>query len=242
MELIEYKEMDNIENTHPWFLAKKRYLFAVVRKYLKAKDAKILDVGCGTGAIMKAFKDEGFDICGIDYNQTAIDYCHEKGLEATLGSLDDQQFADQSFDCIMALDVLEHIEKDAEAVKKIGRLLKPGGILVATVPAHQSLWSYHDVSLHHCRRYSYKNFKQLFADGYDVKFLGWIHAVVLLPLVAIRVVRKIFKTREEQSDVRPVNKPVELVLNFLYFIEFSFFRIFGHLPFGLSLMVVAARK
>lgn len=242
MELIEYKEMDSIENTHPWFLAKKRYLFFVIHKYLKNKEAKVLDVGCGTGAIMKAFKDEGFDIRGIDYNQTAIDYCHEKGLNATLGSLDDQQFADQSFDCVVALDVLEHIEKDDEAVRQIGRLLKPGGILVATAPAHQLLWSYHDVSLHHCRRYSYGNFKQLFADGYEIKFLGWIHAFILLPLVAVRLLRKVFKTQEQQSDVRPVSKPAALVLNFSYLIEYSFFRIFGRLPFGLSLMVAAVKK
>ena len=61
---------------------------------------------------------------------------------------------DRHYDLIGAFDVIEHIEDDAAALASIAAKLKPGGKFVMTVPAHQWMWSAHDVVNHHKRRYS----------------------------------------------------------------------------------------
>jgi ubiquinone/menaquinone biosynthesis C-methylase UbiE len=69
--------------------------------------------------------------------------------------------ADNSVDIVTAMDVIEHIPDDKAALREISRILKPGGYLLATVPAFQSLWSDHDVALHHFRRYTQPSFRDV---------------------------------------------------------------------------------
>ncbi|MFX4324646.1 methyltransferase domain-containing protein, partial [Acinetobacter baumannii] len=62
--------------------------------------------------------------------------------------------ADGQYDMIAVLDVVEHIEDDVAALEAMAKRLKPGGTILITVPAHQWMWSAHDVVNHHKRRYS----------------------------------------------------------------------------------------
>ncbi|MFN8559703.1 MAG: methyltransferase domain-containing protein [Dehalococcoidia bacterium] len=62
-------------------------------------------------------------------------------------------FAERVFDAVLALDVIEHVEDDVALLREARRVLRPGGIVVLTVPALPWLWSDHDVVNHHYRRY-----------------------------------------------------------------------------------------
>lgn len=109
-------------------------------KDLKKKDAYVLDIGCGNGNISLALGALGYNVLGIDIDETSI-------RNATaLNTFDNVRFdvsdanafsIDDNFDAIVCSEVLEHLDRPWELVKSIYRILKPGGILVATVPNGQ---------------------------------------------------------------------------------------------------------
>ncbi len=162
MEKCQYDELKEQQGIHWWFVGKKEIVldFAETHAGLrKSKDNTILDVGCGMGLMLDALSEYGC-VYGLDMEQEAVDYCNEclaeKGLEPNvkIGSLPDNvPYEDGTFDYIFALDIIEHIENDVLAIKKLRMLLKPGKRLILTVPALMSLWSYNDVLNQHYRRY-----------------------------------------------------------------------------------------
>lgn len=240
MESQEYKKMDAIENDHWWFVAKRRFLDIALEKYAKNKNSKILDLGCGTGAVIKFFKGKGYDICGVDANIDALNYCLEKKLNVKKGTAENISFENNRFDVVFALDLLEHLDHPEIAVKEINRILKKDGILIATVPAHQSLWSYHDVHLHHKKRYGKKDFKELLQKDFKVENISWIHSFILLPAILIRLKNR--RTGDKKtSDVKASGKIANLIMGIAYFFELAIFRLFNRLPWGLSLLAIARK-
>lgn len=242
MEAHEYQAMEAIENQHAWFLAKFRFLEFALQKIGLSKDKIILDVGCGTGAIIKKLVDAGYKARGVDNSEEALKYCRQKGLEVIQGGADQLPFADNYFDAAISSDMLEHLKDDRKAIAEIGRVIKPGGYFIATVPAHQFLWSYHDVFLHHQRRYGKKDFLALFDQNFEIVFCSWLHASILLPTIILRLIKKWLKQEQRQSEVKPVNPILNNVLKMVYLLELWFFKTFSYLPFGLSLMVVSRKK
>ena len=70
------------------------------------------------------------------------------------------------FNLVCLFDVLEHIENDRETIKKISNILEINGYLFITVPAYQWLWSNHDISLMHKRRYNKKNIYKIISKNF----------------------------------------------------------------------------
>lgn len=241
METVEYQKMDVLESRHWWFVAKRRYLDIVMKKFAKP-GASVLDVGCGTGAVMQFFTEKGYRVEGIDMSDVALAYCREKGLSVKYSLAGSIDYPDATFDVVTASDVLEHLDDDGAAVREIWRVLKPGGMFIATVPAHQALWSYHDVSLHHKRRYGYRQFHDLVASEFDVLAFSWIHMAILLPAVVVRYTTRLFGGNGDTSDVKESSRLVNSCMGAVYAIELSLFALIRVLPFGLSLLVVGKKK
>lgn len=242
MELLEYKKMHKIENNHWWFSAKRQYINIVLKKRFKNRSGlKILDMGCGTGAVIEYLRLKNQQVIGIDANSVAVDYCRQKSLPVEKSEAHKTKFSDGVFDVILALDLLEHLENPEEAIKEMGRILKQGGLLIATVPAHQFLWSYHDVSLHHKKRYNKESLIDLFKVNFFIELISWIHALILPPVIIIRLRNKLMGL-DSSSDVKQNGKIVNLIMKFLYVFELGFFNIFNYLPFGLSLIIVARKE
>jgi len=232
--------MDRIEHDHFWFVAKRKYLSVVLDKYF-SQGGKMLDVGCGTGAVMEFLKSRG-EVEGVDMSETALNYCRQKNLKVEKGLANEMPYSQNTFDAVFALDVLEHLDNPVGAVKEASRVLKDGGLFFATVPAHQWLWSPHDVSMHHKKRYAKQDFAQLFAGEFDILALSWIHAFILLPAMAVRLIRNLLNNKSNSSDVKESSAVINKIMSLLYFIEISIFKVFYSLPFGLSLLVVAKKK
>jgi SAM-dependent methyltransferase len=90
----------------------------------------------------------------LDFSPEAIAYCRQKGLgEVDQGDICAMPFADGSFDLVLATDIIEHVEDDAQALLEIERVLKPDGLALITVPAFAQLWGLQDRVSHHKRRY-----------------------------------------------------------------------------------------
>ncbi len=152
MQTEEYDKLFQLEDAYWWFVGRR----ALARRLLSAyapHAVDVLDLGCGTGAGL-AETPAGQSATGLDPEPRALDYCRRRGLSRlVLGDGARLPFRDRSFDAAVALDVYEHIEDDAAALRETARVLRPGGTLVLSVPAFRLLWGPHDVALRHFRRY-----------------------------------------------------------------------------------------
>src|SRR4029077_15825212 len=115
------------------------------------------------------------------------------------GNLEQPGFGAQ-FDLIGAFDVVEHLSDDLQVFRSIHSMLKPNGMLLLTVPAHQSLWSYFDEVSHHCRRYEASDLRRkLNQCGYEIEFLSQFMASTYPLLWFVRRIKSI-RSRNDSSD------------------------------------------
>ncbi|MCX6186059.1 MAG: methyltransferase domain-containing protein [Bacteroidetes bacterium] len=106
-------------------------------KKLGLPNAKILDVGCGNGNISMALGSIGFNVVGVDIDETSIQNATKKNTFSNIQFkiIDANSFTmNDEFDAVVCSEVLEHLEVPSDLVGSIFRILKPGGVLVATVP------------------------------------------------------------------------------------------------------------
>ncbi|MCK4912005.1 MAG: class I SAM-dependent methyltransferase [Thermodesulfovibrionales bacterium] len=174
---------------HFWFRGKMDLLEVLLQRAVSSflKDTprpSILSIGAGTGENLATAAKCG-DVSALDIDQEALDLIPE-GLvkEKTRGDACHLPYGDGSFDMVLALDVLEHIEDNRAAVAEIRRVLKPGGTVICTVPAHPYLFGAHDRGLGHARRFTMRSTLALF-EGLDVCEAGhWMF--FLLPAAFVQ--------------------------------------------------------
>ncbi len=108
-----------------------------------------------------------------------------------IGRLEEIPWADDSFDLITCLDVIEHTADDRVALRELRRVARPGGVLLATVPAYQALWSHHDEINHHYRRYNRAMLRLAAAEaGWQVARMTSFNSVLLPPAAVVRVAQR----------------------------------------------------
>jgi SAM-dependent methyltransferase len=191
MEEWRYRELYELEDRHWWFRARRRVVWALLRRAGVPDHPRILDAGCGTGRNLVEFGGLG-EAEGVDISPQAVEFCHRRGLPGVRQSvLERLPFEDGRFDLIIATDVIEHLDDPRAALAELRRVAAPGAKLVITVPAYTWLWSRHDDSLHHKRRYTAPRLAA------DVSAAGWRPDVrtyfftALLPgVAAIRKLRR----------------------------------------------------
>ena len=238
MERIIFDRMAALDQTHWWYVARRRILSDVVGRIIKPpKDARILEIGCGTGhnfGMLGAFGT--VDALEVDAaaRQIASERLGRPVGSSSLPELDG--IADASYDLIALLDVLEHVAADTASLTAIRAKLKPGGRILLTVPANQWMWSAHDTVHHHFRRYSGTDLKRVIGGaGLRTDLLTHFNTI-LFPLAAmVRLLGKI-TGREELDDAQPI-APLNAAFTWIFGIER---RLVGRvpMPFGVSLVAV----
>jgi SAM-dependent methyltransferase len=179
----------------------KRYVKAEIGKYLAGD---VLEIGAGIGGSTLAIHDGSVRrwIClEPDANlakRLRIAVQKNRGTHAPdviAGSL--RALADRpSFDCVLYLDVLEHIQDDRSQIEDAVRLVRPGGHIVILSPAHQWLFSEFDKSIGHIRRYNKRSLRSLAPPGWIQKKLTYLDSVgVLLSLANALALRQAMPSR-----------------------------------------------
>lgn len=155
-----------IEETHWWFVGRRRILGAVIRSLIPSgTGAVIVDVGCGTGANIASLVD-GYTCHGIDISERAITFARERFPDVRFScgfgpaDLDLERPADGLLFC----DVLEHVESDFDLLATYLPALADGGHIVLTVPADPSLWSPQDEHHSHYLRYTLDRLQEAWRD------------------------------------------------------------------------------
>jgi SAM-dependent methyltransferase len=145
---------------------------------------RILDLGCGPGNTLRLLERHGLAF-GIEYSTVALAVARGRGLTRVVAGDGAQlPLRSASMDCVVALEVVEHFADDLAVVREAFRVLRPGGVLVASVPAFMSLWRSHDELYGHHRRYTRAEFRRLLtAAGLAVERCDFIKCAYFLPLL-----------------------------------------------------------
>jgi len=177
---------------------------------------RILDVGCGTGRNLQEYARLG-QAEGVDLSPLAVDFCHRGGLAGVRqAGLERLPFEDGSFDLLCATDVLEHVDDDGGALRELRRVAVPGATLLVTVPAYGWLWSHHDDSHGHRRRYTRRGIvARAEAGGWRCRRATYFNSVLLAPIALVRVVQRFTgEPGRTDYDLTPgfAGKALELIM------------------------------
>ena len=241
MERKVYEQMAQLDSRHWWFTARRRILDGVIERVVKPpKDARILELGAGTGhnlAMLSRFGTVEASELDPIARQLASDRLGRPVVEAALPDL--SMFQAGSYDLVALLDVLEHVPDDEGSLRSIKQLLKPGAALLLTVPINPWMWSAHDVAHHHHRRYRKQEIRKLAEDaGYAIDLISPFNSLLFPPIATVRLAGKL--TGKDDSDDAMPSAPVNSILDTVFGLERS---LIGRvpMPFGVSLVAVLRR-
>lgn len=228
------------DSTHWWYRARRDILADfLAREGNLPKNARILEIGCGTGHNLPMLAKFG-TVEAIEIDPAAREIAAER-LGQPVGSAPLPELTGVergAYDLIAVLDVVEHIADDVAALKAMGECLKPGGKILITVPAHQWMWSAHDVVNHHHRRYSKAGLAKAIADaGLKSRKLGYFNSLLFPLAAASRIVGRI--TGKDDSDDAPPPKLVNTVFEGVFRLER---HLVGRVPLtpGVSIVTLAS--
>jgi SAM-dependent methyltransferase len=240
-------DLERLDISNFWFTAKERYLKFIIDK----PGSVILDAGCGSGRNLTSFIDRGFEVVGIDINKRAVTLCREKGYKSYLADIQHETIPgiQPSPDYIVALDLLEHMQKPVQALRNLRKCSHMDTKLIVTVPSYQFLFSKWDQEMRHVKRYTRTILcKELEDGGWKVSRSTYIHFVPLIPAILLRKIINpiINRVRPPDSNVREHFTNPHPLLNslliYLYYPEFYCFQKRIPLLIGLSVMAIATPK
>jgi SAM-dependent methyltransferase len=178
-----------VEDRHWWFVGRRKIMLDLAATIVPPSHQRlVIDVGCGTGANAAAFA-QRYRCVGVDVSDEAIQAARSRfpGVEFICGTAPGAlgELAHQA-DLLVVSDVIEHVADDLAFVSDLVAAMKPGAFLLITVPADPSLWTKHDESFGHFRRYLPDTLREVWADlpvrevglaGFNSRLYGVIKAI-----------------------------------------------------------------
>ncbi len=157
----------------PRFLLRKSAIKQLMRK-LNLKNKKVLEFGFGSGEMLRWFHSEGAKTSGVDFSSAAVSMAQKRLRDFNLLNEiellpNSEKIPASSMDVVCAFEVLEHVKDDTGVLHEWMNLIKPGGSLILSVPAHMSKWNESDVWAGHYRRYEKQQLIDLFKkEKYEI--------------------------------------------------------------------------
>src|SRR5947209_4493695 len=183
--------MLDVDEHHWWYRGRRMIIKAELERLPlpDAATAHVLDAGCGSGRTLQELLPYGM-VSGIELDPGAAQVAADRDprFDVRIGRLEELPWEDGTFDLITCLDVIEHTPDDRATLASLRRVTKPGGWMLVTVPAYQSLWSRHDVANHHFRRYSRLLLKgAAVTAGWELVRITSFNSLLLAPAAVVRL-------------------------------------------------------
>lgn len=244
MDII-YSHLYRTEAHHWWYAGRRKIVFDRIIAFLSEhKNARILDVGCGTGYNIQCLKQhKNIETVGLDISREALNFCLKRGVTQLVdGNCLLLPFSNNSFDMILMLDVIEQVKNDLSVLKEQARILKTGGMLVIFTPAFEHLWSFHDDMNHHVRRYKIDDLqRKVQLAGLTIHKLTYANTFLFPFILAVRTIERLtgrpgYITTED--DLHP--SWTNTFLKYIFTAESS---LLNHInfPYGVSLLCIAKK-
>jgi SAM-dependent methyltransferase len=244
LERAEYERMHAVEDRMWWYRGLRSLVAAELARTLRVSSAggPVLDAGCGTGGMLARLGADvaGHPTMGLEYDAGAASLAAAKaGRPMASGSVNEMPFDDAALGAYVSLDVLCHGGVDpARALGEARRCLKPGAIALFNLPAYDWLLSAHDKRVHNVRRFTRGQARALLA-GHGFRLLRSTYwNTLLFPLMLLH---RLIGSDDRASDVRDYPKWLDALFSTALAVERAAIATGLSLPFGGSLLVVAAR-
>lgn len=246
MQSHTYAIMRRVEGSHWWYAGRRmileNFLEQIIQKLKsKTENPKILDVGCGTGANLEMLGKFG-EATGVDVSEDALEFCRQRGLsQVKYGLAENLPFADESFDLVTALDVVEHLDDDIAGLKEMHRVLQKDGRALIFVPAFMFLWGVQDDVSNHRIRYTKKQItERLRQAGFEIERSTYANITFFAPILAGRTLMKLTGIKPESENNVNVSALNGILGKFFGAERFWLKNL--NLPFGVSIVVIARKK
>lgn len=238
-----------IEETHAWSRGRRSAILRLLESLGVPRDVRGLEVGCGSGMLLKELRDRGFrDFVGVDISDAALRAAASRGLGDIVSRQDAvaTTFDDDSFDLVIASDVLEHLLDEGRALAEWQRVLRPTGHLIVFVPAFDFLWSDHDAVNRHFRRYSRSQLESVArGSGFEVCRIGYWNTALFFPVLAMRMLTRARNRRGpvgKDDDFAELPGPINGTLAAMFEVESALMRRGVDMPLGVSVYTILRRQ
>lgn len=254
-QIIPFEDLWRMEDELFWHANRNRWILSSLREYypeLSPRQARFLEVGCGGGPVARALVSAGYEYVGVDTSPTLIGKAKSRLPQTPFFASRVEELPLEfhaSFTAVGIFDVLEHLSDPKSLLVNAKLFLKPGGILIATVPARQSLYTLVDSYSGHKRRYENGELSELFrqAGFQNVRELGFFR--VLLPFLIWQRKRLSRKYRSQVPSPRELlrenmqipAKPVNWAMGKLCEWEWKLGRRAAEGKLGASQLVIGTR-
>lgn len=243
MDALEYDKMDAVEDRMWWYRALHGHALRALAPL--AADGAILDAGCGTGGFLAKLRQARprARLSGLEYDPGAAGRAARKArAQVAVGSVNDLPFGSDSFDAALSLDVLCHrAVEPRRALAELRRVLRPGGLLLLNLPAHEWLRSAHDARVHTARRFERGAVRAMLREAGFATADARHWNSLLLPLMVVQ--RKILARAEEAgSDVHEYPRWLDAALHAATRAEAALLGAGMRFPAGGSLLATATRS
>ncbi len=237
--------MYRVETTYWWYGGMESITRALLERwYRRGQGLDILDAGCGTGAAMTTYLADYGPVTGFDLSADAVHFCRLRQAERLArASAVQLPFASASFDLVTSFDVLYErgVSSDAQALREICRVLRPGGRCLLRLPAYDWLRSQHDEAVHTARRYTAPQVQRMLcAASFTVERISYANTFLFPLALVVRIIRRLWPGRDGRSDLDSDPGMLNGVLRSVLASEAPLIAHRG-LPFGLSVVVVGRK-
>jgi SAM-dependent methyltransferase len=253
-----FDTLRQMQERHFWYRGRHRFLWSSVRRTLTGgesclADRRAIDLGGGCGGWIKYLTDRHVragELALADSSRLALDYAADllpDSVQRYQIDLLKLQWRER-WDAAFLLDVLEHIPDDRAALREIRESLTPDGVLFITTPALQRFWTYNDELVHHVRRYSKADYRQLAREcGYEVVDVRYFQFFLSPLLLASRLFRpptlSTLSTAQRQALLARTHRIPSPVVNGVLTAAFAAETPLGHwLPFPWGTSVLATLR
>jgi len=239
VDIAQFDLHAQLEDKHWWFTGRRAVLLEILNRFLPTgMGHRIAEIGCGTGGNLSFFQDF-YDVMGVDISHEAISHARQRvDCPLFLGDFGEQLAPYwPKIDALLLLDVLEHVEDDRAFLGRAVEALRPGGLILLTVPAYSFLWSHHDEVLGHVRRYEMQNLRNVWSNlQVEECYLSPFNSF-LFPIIAFCRLMGFGNKGGRDSNLKESSSIVNFLLHTLFASE-RFWLKLAPLPVGVSYCAV----